>query len=754
MSYSQGGYGQPVTSQVPGQPYPAGYRAPQPTTYRGPAPRPAAPYGAYGAPAGSLRQPPTPGFGSAQAINGAYGSGQGRQATSAAQQAPATTTQILQQRYAGQPIYNDQGSGNRLTLSLRCGLTEEVDFALGRLAEISQADPDLLPLKDLPGMLEALLSLIQDALVEHEQLVKYAHFSRAEPNAVIRRGLEAGLNIRNLVLSRKNGQQLASNRRLFQCLADILEAKGDATLPDTPDLTELKVYALDILEVIGSVVELVDPAKSRPEDPAARFFPVLVQLTQSSDRALVLAAFRALSVFAREDFNEDFFTCRPAKDRAVGDVGKSNIKDLLMVPLNRALELLPLKDADLVLAALEYVYDLTSKPANATLIVRRPDILAILRLLLARFGHGGFRETWQVENKSTATRMISYGPITRAEWFRDAGDTSLNPRELMRLLEVKEPQRAIDWMRSVFTSDEIGEVTQVNLWNAYRAAFEQFAAQYAMLPAADVIKHTTDAFPDAVPMVQMLPTVGADGRPEKKFVIKGIRPRTRIDLARVYACQWRDCKMQPGATPDQLYSHIKTHLYGDLPAEQSPQDHLRCQWSDCKFASSRPASTPLSAVEVDLHARTHILTGYQQAQLPPEPAAPTSSGPATAFDYTIWSAAMNDSGDLTGPALIAALIVRNLARSIRTAAVRAYSNTNDKYGNGISFQGRTNPEADQEQEQSEGQSEFKAIADAGRDALASLEPQIVEFCSSSRPLSQYCADILESISAVERLVAQ
>jgi chromatin structure-remodeling complex subunit RSC9 len=76
-------------------------------------------------------------------------------------------------------------------------------------------------------------------------------------------------------------------------------------------------------------------------------------------------------------------------------------------------------------------------------------------------------------------------------------------------------------MQHVFEYSPDSEVTQVALWTAYRKEFEPHDRKpHQMLAAADVIKHTTEAFPQALPMV----TSGE----ERRFIIKNMRIRERI----------------------------------------------------------------------------------------------------------------------------------------------------------------------------------------------------------------------------------
>ena len=73
-------------------------------------------------------------------------------------------------------------------------------------------------------------------------------------------------------------------------------------------------------------------------------------------------------------------------------------------------------------------------------------------------------------------------------------------------------------MKTVFEYDAGSELTQVALWTAYRSQFDAVGLP-PLLAAADVIKASTEAFPQATPTVVEAP--------ERKFVIKGMRIRDR-----------------------------------------------------------------------------------------------------------------------------------------------------------------------------------------------------------------------------------
>ena len=73
----------------------------------------------------------------------------------------------------------------------------------------------------------------------------------------------------------------------------------------------------------------------------------------------------------------------------------------------------------------------------------------------------------------------------------------------------------------MYEADPESEITQVALWTSYREDWEKFGTGFSILPASDVIKHSADVYPQALPMV------AERAGQEKKFVIKGIKPRVR-----------------------------------------------------------------------------------------------------------------------------------------------------------------------------------------------------------------------------------
>ena len=84
-----------------------------------------------------------------------------------------------------------------------------------------------------------------------------------------------------------------------------------------------------------------------------------------------------------------------------------------------------------------------------------------------------------------------------------------------------EPRRASIWLKAVFEEDPDSEITQMALYRAYEACFNEYrTAPSSLLPAAGLIKRVDVVFPGTES--QFYP--GPEGS-DKNFTIKGIRPR-------------------------------------------------------------------------------------------------------------------------------------------------------------------------------------------------------------------------------------
>lgn len=97
-------------------------------------------------------------------------------------------------------------------------------------------------------------------------------------------------------------------------------------------------------------------------------------------------------------------------------------------------------------------------------------------------------------------------------------DLTLSSRKSSTLLSQTEPERARLWLKRVLKADSQGELIQTVLWHAYR---NQFLASTTdgnkLLTATQLIQNTRDMFAGAKTAIVTTP--------EKKYVIKGVRPR-------------------------------------------------------------------------------------------------------------------------------------------------------------------------------------------------------------------------------------
>ncbi|KAL8280187.1 hypothetical protein RQP46_007517 [Phenoliferia psychrophenolica] len=607
---------------------------------------------------------------------------------------PRAVTREKWNRAFNGAAYLDGGVSNRLTLALLSPIDSEADWALDRLIQVSGQDPDLLRFSDFPGLLSALLARIRTFLDSRD--LERASSSPSWPSpglwiderrtTTTRRATEAALVLRNLATEAVNTPALLAARKLTRLIVDVLSEghHESITLGEGAETTtELRLYLLEVLEVVASDCVLLLPGRplssepgSKPapsSSPSVRLFPLLVALTRSPDRALVIAAFRSLVALALNDSSDPALALMtyPPVDPSLNPHPH---------PIQTSIELLPVADSELATAMLDFMYQHTLVDANAVAFCARPELVHVLRLVSSRLHVMAGKETVQmvIPVKGTdAEAQWKALPQRHPRKKRPGEGKDPNPKmsklELEKLLRLPDSEaRGLNWMRQAFESFPNGEVTQVALWTAYRTEFEPHAITHPMLAAADVIKMSTEAFPAALPMV----TEG----PDKRFIIKGIRIRDRTDTRLVFRCRWLGCPTPLGPTsPEQLYWHVHHQHLAASPTTPPPQ----CRWFYgrapttsvelyCPYVPSPSslASPHLHLSDLSLHVRTHMPlyhapTGYgSPPTLPPTPPPPDQPSYVTSSRY---HAQVDDSGACSGLAFLACLVLRNVARTIKLA---------------------------------------------------------------------------------------
>lgn len=218
-------------------------------------------------------------------------------------------------------------------------------------------------------------------------------------------------------------------------------------------------------------------------------------------------------------------------------------------------------------------------------------------------------------------------------------------------------------MRCCFEEDPHADITQIALWQAYQARFNEYVASgRPLLPAAEFIKNVSVAFNNASAMV--LPISGGG----QKFIIKGIKPRdTPMSVkGQVYlACRWvstKDPNSPPIkctgqlATPQDLWAHVlNDHLEPPEPGQE--QRKLHCGWGGCERFEPHGEENRMKVIG---HVRTHM---PEVGDVPNDKARnDRSDEKQLKIIIKRNQTGMDDRGEAAGIPLTAALVLRNVAR--------------------------------------------------------------------------------------------
>ncbi|KAG0147233.1 hypothetical protein CROQUDRAFT_479870 [Cronartium quercuum f. sp. fusiforme G11] len=569
----------------------------------------------------------------------------------------------------GIPHYLDQpGPQNRILLSIKSGVPDDVDFGLEILLAGSFYEPEAIQLSKFIGLIDALLNLVTT-------YVSPGLFEDSNVRDVRRRAIEATLIIRNFITLDHFAKLISTNPRLPLTLLNGLELGEESTDPEYLSLL------LEILETAAThgialdrrlnrvrvrpsmtnrplpVAEqpVAEGVIERPSDWAYDLFSILDTLTTSPDRNLVIGAYRALASLGRLAHNQVILGVL-ALERC-----ESN-HEPWPTSLSRALDLLALPDSDLLLSALDYLYVLTNNPSLAlSITAHHPHPYPIAKLLLAHLRHHaqpsvGPAQTlpapaphWFYTRPTPPTLPIQTKPMTitpQTPTMTEVHKILLDDITLGNLPNQPEPIRARNWMELVFEPHDESEIAQVTLWLAYKTQFEGKSNQIQMIAPADAIKLTADVFPNAVPSVLETPSG------ERKFVIKGMRPREKVVTAPVelVKCKWVDCNEGPmRGGSEGLYQHItSTHLTN---SEDNNND--KCQWHTC---TAKPS-------DIRTHIITHLLPANTKTDKSPIIIDKASFERFQICRYESVHGDIEDHGAI-GIGYISGLVLRNILKSI------------------------------------------------------------------------------------------
>lgn len=238
-------------------------------------------------------------------------------------------------------------------------------------------------------------------------------------------------------------------------------------------------------------------------------------------------------------------------------------------------------------------------------------------------------------------------------------------------------------MHQTFVYSSTAQVLQVTFWHAYRDFFTNPACVEPMLSASDVIKNVTAAFPGASAKVW------TDATGAQKFVIAGVGFRKRSGTCSLrnflfifewlmgitkntddderFTCYWHACTQRHSATNSvQLLEHIRNY---HLQTFSAPQ----CQWGSCDhnlctyshLLTHIPLGQPPSSISIPDAVSCHIAdhsSSVLQRKITNRTVPPLSNV-RLAIQGTFTP--VDARRQPTGAALLAALLIRNLARTLR-----------------------------------------------------------------------------------------
>lgn len=604
----------------------------------------------------------------------------------------------------------------------------------------------------------------------------------ARDAALLRRAAEATLILRNLALSSANVASLAQ----VPMVLDIIQ-QGLA-MEDAHECHDLRVNMLEVLECLAPHLVLSDWARQRfvlhHTQETARFvedeiFARLYDMAHhSQDRALLLGSLRCLRAFASNTANAP----------VLAEVDTS-LQPTHLHLMTRCLTLLPLtQDPELLEAVLDLLYQLVMIGDNVLLLgaikslhdhAYAPEsqetspthaIVGFLARNLALGKSVWERDTdltvnqgaWWAPHVPSATRTRQKREFERREKMTPAERArykQLAPDVKARLESMSEPERGLEWMKTLFEYDPQGEVTQMEFWITYRDQFTPTANQGGapLQPAANLIRNVSQAFPGAAAMV--IP--GAPGA-QPRFVIRGIVPRIRATPGPV--CPWVGCPSPQAPSWAAVREHLAAHV--------SLTNDGVCRCLGCTYVAPSSDETTQRAQLLQ-----HVFTHLPMAEEPDVPRAHSASKASgtqdhpglLAFDVertpSVPTLVAGQPPSPCGVAFLSLLVLRYMTRAAQAILQRegfgcpAYT-----YGGAVPA-ARTPAERDEQfgfpmavladdaQTQTDVSSDFEArsaqAAVRMMEAVASVEDVLVETSLQNDILCRFVNDTLVAIRPVD-----
>ncbi|KAF2874461.1 hypothetical protein BDV95DRAFT_487869 [Massariosphaeria phaeospora] len=409
---------------------------------------------------------------------------------------------------------------------------------------------------------------------------------------------EAALIIRNMIMLHENALFAAMIPSIRDLIVVVLN------LPKHAAVVELQHYALEIAEQLTKFWEL---------DAQHPLYRSILAQVDSEDRGTIITSLKALGRIAMNLEATNKLTGVPKKTLQL-------ICDWLLV-----------EDEELRNACLDFLYLFTGFTDNVEILANEVNVQGLVNQLvrLLQYNAVAFEERRSGSKPSKSSQHAEAAP-------------KLSSAIIEHLVTLDEPERSSQWLRTCFEEDPTGEITQIQLWSAYNAAFQEIMAMNqtlkALMPAKDFITNVSTTFSGASAQVLV---VGQ----QQKYTIRGIRPRSvPVDPStkRQYIrCCWHPPSLLNGYSDTKhstskiecgefasgaraMWEHIvSAHLKmprdeaGKWLLEQKPDIDMEngdavttskptkyfCHWGGCTHFN--PAGTD-SAFEVGQHIKTHM----------------------------------------------------------------------------------------------------------------------------------------------------
>ncbi|KAK5816141.1 hypothetical protein F5H01DRAFT_321586 [Linnemannia elongata] len=470
--------------------------------------------------------------------------------------------------------YIEGGHQNRILLSLKSELPNEVDWAFSRLISLS-FEWNEFSLNMIPGLLNELLSFAQPffewwATLEPKAIDELMDDDVLNMNEThnLERVLQVFHILRNLSFLDQNISILTEHSGFRKMLQQGL------SMPSSTQLNELRIYCLDTLECLSIHITL----RSKFDV----YLRELHKLLHTSDKALILGSLRALTRLAANEHNE----------KILSDIDPDIIE--------RISQLLLIQDDELIGATLDYLYQFSSFHGDAAVQIAKSFPGNIVSVLV---------------------RFLSWGSPKSVP-----APVTVDPAQQI----LHEPYRALHWLQSNFESNPQAYIYEADLFKLYQT---KFAAHGPMLRSADLVTVSRVGFPkmetsfvqgpEGMPPVQVIRGIakkhwmdfsGAEDRILCRWIGCQTVVANEADLFKhavqehispgmgLYTCQWLSCRRFTTPTHDrqQVIKHLKTHF--PLTPSVKPFSN-RPRWFDVRpnvleLPNRDLAGIPLTAVFV------------------------------------------------------------------------------------------------------------------------------------------------------------